>query len=402
VSDGSNFSYGWRDPPSLRRPFLLSVQMTLLRSRKDLLLTVLFLIFIIALTFVPTGFENRIPENSVRCRGEILSVDNSEVQQHGIIRLGTQILTVSLKSGPFKGRCIEATNELIGKLELDKFFCTGDVALVVLSLKDGEIYYANAQDHYRIGIEMILFVCFAVLLVLFGGWTGVKALFSFLFAALMVWKVLIPSFLKGHDPILISSGVVLLLTAAIIFLVGGLSRRGFVAFVGSSLGIAITCFLALFFSRGFHLHGAVKPFSESLLYCGFPDLDLSRIFIASIFMASSGAIMDLAMDVASSLDEVVRKKPDIQFFEILNSGFSVGRAVVGTMTTTLLLAYSSSYVTLLMVFMAQGIPLTNILNITYVAAEILNTVVGSFGLVTVAPFTAIVGAFIYTRTKHPS
>jgi uncharacterized membrane protein len=367
-------------------------------SRRDVLLVLFFVLLIGFLSFFPTGFESKVPTNSIRCRGEILAADNSEVRQYGIIRLGTQVLTVFLKSGPFKGKRIEATNELIGKLELDKFFSPGDIALIVLSLKDEKICYANAQDHYRIGIEIILLAAFAVLLILFGGWTGTKALLSFVFAVLVVWKILIPSFLKGYDPVIISTGVVMVLTAAIIFLVGGLSRRGLVAFIGSALGIVMTCLLALLFSRGFHLHGAVKPFSETLLYCGFPDLDLSRIFIASVFMASSGAVMDLAMDVASSLDEVVKKKPDIRFCEALNSGFSVGRAVVGTMTTTLLLAYSSSYVTLLMVFMAQGIPLTNILNMTYVAAEILNTVVGSFGLVTVAPFTALTGSLLYTKT----
>ncbi len=371
-------------------------------SRKDVFLVIFLTILITILFFVPTGFENRIQANSIRCRGEILSVDNSEVKQHGIVRLGTQALKVSIRNGPFKGQCVEATNELIGKLELDKFFSPGDIALVVLSLKDGKIFYANAQDHYRIRIEIILLACFAGLLVLFGGWTGTKALLSFFFAALMVWKILIPLFLKGHDPILVSSCVVIVLTAAIIFLVGGISRRGIVAFSGSVLGIAMTCILALSFSKGFHLHGAVKPFSESLLYCGFPNLSLSRIFIASVFMASSGAVMDLAMDVASSIDEVVRNKPDISFFATLGSGFSVGRAVVGTMTTTLLLAYSSNYITLLMVFMAQGIPFANMVNIPYVAAEILNTVVGSFGLVMVAPFTAVVGAFVYTRADRSS
>ena len=50
-----------------------------------------------------------------------------------------------------------------------------------------------------------------------------------------------------------------------------------------------------------------------------------------------------------------------------------------------------------MVFMAQGTPIINILNINYVAAKILNTLIGSFGLVTVAPFTAIIGGFIYTK-----
>jgi uncharacterized membrane protein len=67
------------------------------------------------------------------------------------------------------------------------------------------------------------------------------------------------------------------------------------------------------------------------------------------------------------------------------------------MTTTLLLAYSGGYMALLMVFMAQGTPVVNLLNFNYVSAEILHTLVGSFGLVTVAPFTALIGAFVYTR-----
>ena len=78
---------------------------------------------------------------------------------------------------------------------------------------------------------------------------------------------------------------------------------------------------------------------------------------------------------------------------------NVGRAAMGTMTTTLLLAYSGGYITLLMVFMAQGTPADHILNYKYVAAEVLDTVVGSFGLVTVAPFTALVAGIMLTRRK---
>jgi uncharacterized membrane protein len=65
------------------------------------------------------------------------------------------------------------------------------------------------------------------------------------------------------------------------------------------------------------------------------------------------------------------------------------------MTTTLLLAYTGGYTALLMTFIAQGIPLANILNMIYVSAEIIHTMVGSFGLVMVAPITALVGGFVY-------
>jgi Predicted multitransmembrane protein len=75
----------------------------------------------------------------------------------------------------------------------------------------------------------------------------------------------------------------------------------------------------------------------------------------------------------------------------------VGRAVIGTMTTTLLLAYSGGYTAMLMLFISKGMPISSAVNINYVAAQILHTMVGSFGLVTVAPFTAIIGGFIYLK-----
>ena len=54
-----------------------------------------------------------------------------------------------------------------------------------------------------------------------------------------------------------------------------------------------------------------------------------------------------------------------------------------------------------MVFMAQGTPVENILNYKYVAAELIHTVIGSFGLVTVAPFTALcAGVFLTRRRKR--
>lgn len=140
--------------------------------------------------------------------------------------------------------------------------------------------------------------------------------------------------------------------------------------------------------------------SESLLYAGYQDLNLTRIFMASIFIGASGAIMDLSVDITSAVYEVVEKRPDIGWKEAVKSGMNVGRAAMGTMTTTLLLAYSGGYIALLMVFMAQGTPLINILNYKHVAAEMIHTVIGSFGLVTVAPFTALCAGVFLTHKKR--
>jgi uncharacterized membrane protein len=104
--------------------------------------------------------------------------------------------------------------------------------------------------------------------------------------------------------------------------------------------------------------------------------------------------MDLGMDVAASMQEVAAHNPGISRRALIKSGLNVGRAVVGTMTTTLLLAYSGGFLTLLMAFMARGVPLDTTFTFIYVAAEVVKTVVGSFGLVTVAPFTALMGGLI--------
>ena len=142
------------------------------------------------------------------------------------------------------------------------------------------------------------------------------------------------------------------------------------------------------------------PDSESLLYSGFQHLNLTAIFTSSIFIGASGAMMDLSVDITSAIQEVVEKKPDISWKEAAKSGMNVGRAAMGTMTTTLLLVYSGEYITLMMVFMAQGTPVDHILNYKYVAAEVLDTIAGSFGLVTVAPFTALVGGLFLTVRKE--
>ncbi len=369
---------------------------------RDALLALVFLVLSVGIYFLPTGFEANIQSNAVRCRGRVVSVDDSQIQQMGMVKSGDQGVVLRLLDGPFEGRMIQGSNPLLGQMDRDKIFRPGDDALVVLSLdENGEIIFVNPQAHYRLGLEALLLSLFALLLIAYGGWTGIKSLLSFLLAALVLWKLLVPALLKGWHPVFISLGLVAFLSAAIIFLVAGLNRKGLVAFLGAFLGVLTSCAMAVIFTQAFHIHGAVMPFAETLLYSGFGHLNLSQVYIAAVFIASSGAVMDLAMDVAASMNELAAQHPDIGRRALVQSGFNVGRAVVGTMTTTLLLAYSGGYITLLMAFMAQGVPLVNTFNFIYVAAEILKTIVGSFGLVTVAPFTALVGGLILAPAGAP-
>ena len=359
------------------------------------------LMLIALLLTVPTGFEDAVQyQEAQRCIAEVLSVDDSSIVDTGLVRSGEQRCTVRFINGAFKGQTATAINLLQGSLEQDKLFAEGDKAQVVVSCDGDAILRVTMTDHYRIPGELLLAAVFVVFLILFAGRTGVRAILSFALTVLAIWKVLVPLYLKGYNPIWVGLFINLLLTTLVIALVYGFDKRCASAVCGSFLGILVTMVLGVIFTDLFKIHGAVMAYSESLLYAGFQHLNLTQIFMASIFLGSSGAVMDLSVDITSAVHEVVGKKPNIKPWEAVKSGMNVGRAAMGTMTTTLLLAYSGGYIALLMVFMAQGTPVEHIFNYKYVSAEMIHTIVGSFGLVSVAPFTALCAGFMLTKNKR--
>ena len=352
----------------------------------------------VAMGFIPSAARVADVHGGVSMRARVTETDESQVALTGQIEYGTQQLKVEMLEGPAKGRTFSAANELRAQLDIDKKFAVGDVASVTWpegGVKEGEVLVA--RDHYRLGWMSALFIAFAVLLVVFAGWTGAKALFSFVFSCFAVWKLMIPLCLDGWSASWVAFATVSVLTGVIMYLVAGATRKGAAAFFGAMLGVGASLILAHFFARVMHVNGATMPFVQALVYSGYAGLDMADVFIGSIILASSGAVMDLAMDIAAGVCEVKHHLPRLPRKELFLSGLRIGRSVVGTMTTTLLLAYSGGYLTLLMVFAAQGTHPLDFINSTLVSAEVVKTLVGSFGLVLVAPFTAAVSAAVYGK-----
>ena len=356
------------------------------------------LLFIAWLAILPTGYQE-IYREAEQCVAKVIQTDESKIIDTGLVRSGEQRCQLEIVSGKFKGKTAEGVNMLNGSLEQDKLFREGDRAQVVVSYNADEILMVTMINHDRIPMELVMGAIFILFLILFAGRTGVRAVLSFFLTVLAICKLLVPLYLKGYNPIWTGLVFTLLLSVLIIALVYGFDRRCVSAVSGTFLGILVTCLLGSLFTDLFQIHGAVMSSSESLLYAGYQDLNLTRIFMASIFIGASGALMDLSVDITSAVHEVVEKRPDIGWKEAVRSGMNVGRSAMGTMTTTLLLAYSGGYIALLMVFMAQGTPLVNILNYKHVAAEMVHTVIGSFGLVTVAPFTALCAGVLLSQKK---
>lgn len=370
-------------------------------KKRELFFMAAGIIIILALLLIPTGYEGaEIYTEAERCKVEVLSTDESAVYSSGLIQSGEQICQLKVLTGNFKGEELSGVNMLSGSLESDKIYEVGDKALAVISMDDaGNPTKVTMSDYYRLDKELILAVLFTVFLIVIAGMNGFRAIFSFVITVLAIWKILVPMYLNGSNPVPIGLLITALLTAMIIYFVYGWDIKTLSAVSGSMLGTVTTCIMGVVFTNVFKIHGAVMANSESLLYAGYQDLNLTQIFMSSIFIGASGAMMDLSVDITSAVNEVIDKKPSMGWMEAFLSGMNVGRAAMGTMTTTLLLAYSGGCVALLMVFMAQGTPVMHILNYKYVAAEILDTMVGSFGLVTVAPFTALTASVLLTKRK---
>lgn len=359
------------------------------------LLPVLALAALCAAMFLTPSAEKIVSDVAETARAEVLSVDNSAVESVGLSEYGSQQVQARIVSGPFKGKIIRAENTLRAQLETDKKFRAGDTALV--TIPEGGVKEADtliARDHWRMGWCAVLALAFSLCLILFGGWTGVKALFSFAFSCVAVWKLLIPLCLAGWSGVWTSLGMVAILSAVIIWLVAGTTRKALAAFLGAMLGILSSLILAKIFSSLMHVNGATMPYAQSLVNSGCENLNLYDLFCGSVILCSSGAVMDLAMDISAGVEEVAHHSPGLQRRSLFFSGLRIGSAVVGNMTTTLLLAYSGGYLTLLMVFAVQGTSPIVFLNSTLLSAEIVKTLVGSFGMLLVAPFTALSAAWL--------
>ena len=355
-----------------------------------------FIVLLALLWWIPTGFQKQIYVNSEGVKAKVVEVNNKGVYSTGMIQQGDQRCTIEILEGEHKGQQVEGMNLLTGKLEFDKMFKPGDEAWVLLELdSSNEVIFANMVDYYRIDQQIFLIGLFVILIIAFSGFTGVRTLLSFSFALFSIVKILIPCLLKGIPPLLVALMVGNLLTVITLLLVAGCNKKAYTAIISSMICSLMTCLLAVVFGDLFKMHGAVMDWSESLLYAGYQHLDLTAIFQAGIYLACSGAILDLSIDISAALDEVIKNNPSVSRANLIKSGLSIGKSVVGSQTTTLLLAYMGSYITILMVYMAQGTPLMSILNSQKVSSEILHTFVGCIGLVLVSPLTAIICGIVY-------
>nr|WP_321396742.1 YibE/F family protein [uncultured Desulfobacter sp.] len=366
-----------------------------------------FLFSILALTALMAAMffyflarEPAMDPATMEVKARVMAVDNSEVHTSGLSHIGFQTLEIEILNTRFKGIKTQASNSLNGQVDLENLYHVKDTIIAAIIMdKDGKIEHVKAVDLYRQNSLLAMFIVFTIALLLYAGAIGVKALISFVLSIFIIWEILVKQILAGHPPLITTTITLVLLSGIIIFMVAGINRKGVTAFLGTITGLAVTLCATLVFGDQAGLLGMTQPYVNALIFSGYYDLDIRQIFYSAIVLGASGAAMDIAMDIAASMDEIRIKKPDISPRELIKSGFTVGRQVIGTMTTTLLLAYSGGYLTLLMIFRVKDPSFMRMINLKIVAAEIMRTLIGSMGLVMVAPITALLGGIIIAGFK---
>jgi uncharacterized membrane protein len=140
---------------------------------------------------------------------------------------------------------------------------------------------------------------------------------------------------------------------------------------------------------------------EESIYLTFIEtetpIDLKAIIFAAIIIGALGAIMDVAMSTASSLWEVRDKADSVSFEALFKSGMNIGRDVMGTMTNTLILAYIGSSLSVVLLLSVYSTSLLYLLNREMIVIEILQALIGSFGLLLTLPLTSFICAVIYVK-----
>ena len=167
---------------------------------REWLFSIVIAVICITLAFMDLAHIPQSP-SGLHARARVIAVDNSNVRQNLIVKTEAQILTVRMLTGPHKGREMTITNMLTGKLEFDEFYEVGATILVEYDAVDGTPAHGMARGHERLRMQLALIGLFALLLLLVAGVTGLKAVLSFVFAAMVLWKLYFPLILRGLPPI---------------------------------------------------------------------------------------------------------------------------------------------------------------------------------------------------------
>lgn len=313
-------------------------------------------------------------------------------------RVGDQELEIQILSGFHKDEVMTVTNYMSALFNVD--VKQGDRIIVRIMTDEDGSYYASVFNYDRGLVLGGFLLVFFLLLAALGGKKGLGALAGLLLTLGCVWFILIPCLLQGVPAIPVTIAAAAVSTVAALILLNGYSKKTFCAICGCVGGVLVSGIIAAVVGRLTPMNGFNMPEAENLiLYGADRGLKVSGLLVCGVLISALGAVMDVALGIASSVWEMKEQNPGASVSSLFRSGMQIGKDAMGTMANTLILAFAGSSLNMLILVQTYEIPFLQLVNTDSIALEIIQSVSGSVGILLTVPLVAFISAKLMAHGK---
>ena len=312
---------------------------------------------------------------------------------------GEQLLLAEVKTGQYKGETLQVYG-YVGPLYGGQLKVGDGVTLLISTYADGT-HTATVYEYNRLPSLVVIVAMFLIATVAVGGKVGAKSLVALAITLVCLFWILIPLLMKGAPTLLTVFLVCAYITVVTMVILGGVQRKTVCATLGTIAGTALSLLFGLAAQSLARVDGLRLADVEPLLQLrqtGTP-LGLRGLLVGGIVISALGAVMDVAMSIASALTEVHAVAPDRGTKDLFRSGMNIGRDMVGTMTNTLILAFLGSGFALIIYLYSLGLSPYQLISSAYLTIEVVSSISSSIGVILSVPLTAVISSVILTRGK---
>lgn len=309
-----------------------------------------------------------------------------------------------IKNGDEAGTVVDAIQTIDGMYAGSQYVRpveVGDQVMIISSDNEfSNLPIWQFSDYYRMDKIYILAGIFFLAILLIGRWKGVNTILSLGFTFCFVFLVFVPSVMAGYNAYIWSTITCIFTIVMTLLLINSTSKKTLATIIGCISGTIIAAAGTVIMSKVMELTGFVDEHSHYLTMLDTPQpIDLRAIIFAAIIIGAVGAIMDVAMDISSSLYELSEHVPDITFGRLCKSGMAIGRDIMGTMANTLVLAYIGSSLSCIMILLTYAASMMDLLNREVIIVELLTAILGSLAILMTVPCTVVTCGILYIGRK---
>lgn len=366
-------------------------------------LFIAIIVFIAAYCYVHYGMTDKsdvqVSNASFYVKGTVTKIlaDNAIADEttEGVKR-GSQEVQVTITSGEHKGKTYLVTNYMSALFNIDAK--EGTKVIVRFDAKSTGGYSPFIYSYDRSAFLYGAVALFALLVCIIGGRKGVMALVSLLYMLCCILLLLIPALYRGAPTLPTTLLIIIGTTMLTFILLDGINKKTISATIGTVAGVMTSAIFAVVMGRLTNISGFQTNEAETLLMLASDHgLKITNLFTTGILLAALGAVMDVAMSIASAIHEIHEVNPKLQMKQLFRSGMNIGKDAMGTMVNTLILAFAGSSLNLMLVVYTNNIPFMQLWNTDLVARELIQGLGGSIGIVMTVPLVAFLSSYIETK-----